>query len=277
MNWDKVSLFCFFACYACALLVELTQFVYRSRSLRLGAIGFTVAGVIAQSIYLVVRSQQRDLPPLLGSTHDWLLVLGWLTTVVLLGVQMWNLEISLGVFLLPVVLVLIGTARFVNEVPNPRIGTLRHWGLFHAALWVIGIAGVTLALIVSLMYLIQHRRLRNKQAESRGLHLFSLEQLNRMNWWLIIVSVPLLTLGMISGLWMSYLAKDSPDPINLASLAFVANATMWLMMAMLCGWMLASRQAAGKIVAWRTVLACGFLLVVMLLIKLLSADGIHAS
>ncbi len=277
MQWDKVTLFCFFASYAIALLLEVTQFLYRSDAQRIGSVGFTVAGLLAQTIYLVVRSRQHDLPPLLGSSHDWLLVLAWLTTVVLLGVQVWNLQISLGIFLLPAILVLVGAAHFVNEIPNPRIGTLRYWGMFHASLWVLGIGGVTLALIASLMYLVQHRRLRSKQTESPSLHLLSLEQLNRINWWLIIISVPLLTLGMVSGLWMTYLARDSQHPVSLAGIDFVANALMWLMMAMLCGWMLVSKQAAGKLVAWRTVLACGFLLIVMLLIQLLSADGIHAA
>ncbi|MCA8994656.1 MAG: cytochrome c biogenesis protein CcsA [Planctomycetaceae bacterium] len=277
MHWDKVSVLCFFASFTIALLLELSQFLYRTRVTRLGAIGFTAAGVIAQTIYLTVRSQQHDLPPLLGSSHDWLLVLAWLTAVALIGVQVWNLEFSLGVFLLPVVLVLVGAARFVSEAPNPRIGTLRHWGMFHASLWVLGIGGVTLALIASLMYLVQHRRLRSKQTESPGLHLFSLEQLSRINWWLIIFSVPLLTLGMASGLWMTYLARDSEHPVNLASLEFVANALMWLMMAVLCGWMISSHKAAGKLVAWRTVFACGFLLIVMLVIRLLNSGSIHGA
>lgn len=279
MHWEKVTLFCFFASYTLALILELTQFVLRSRILRLGAIGCTVGGLVAQTAYLVVRSQQHDLPPLLGSQHDWLLVLAWLTTVILLGVQMWDLEVSLGVFLLPIILVLVGAARFVSEQPNPRIphwGTMRHWGMLHASLLVLGIGGVTLALITSLMYLIQHNRLRHKQAESPGLHLLSLERLSRINWWLVIVSVPLLTLGMGTGLWLSYLAKDSASPVNLTGVDSIANGIMWFFMAALCGWMLSAKQPAGKLVAWRTVLACGFLLAVMLLISLLGADGIHA-
>lgn len=276
MNWHNVSLNCFFASFAVALLLECAQFLNRSRALRWGAIGFTAAGLVAQTIYLLVRSQQHDLPPLLGSTHDWLLVLAWLTVVVLLGIQAWDREVSLGVFILPLVLALVATARFARAIPNPRLESLRHWSLLHASFWVFGIGGVVLALVASLMYLLQHRRLRDKRLELNGIHLLSLEGLSRANWWLIMVSVPLLTLGLVSGLWMSYLAHQSAQPVNLASVDFIAMAGVWLMMAVLCGWMLTSKQATGKAVAWRTLLACGFLLSVLLIMKLLSQDAVHA-
>lgn len=276
MHWDRITVLCFFASYGLALMIEIAQFLYRSRVLRLAAIGFTTAGLIAHTAFLIVRSQQTDLPPLLASTQDWFLVLAWLTVVLQLGVQVWNLEFSLGLFVLPFALALVTASRYVRNVPNPRIGTLRHWSMAHASLWVLGISGVTLALVASLMYLIQHNRLRHKQLESPGLHLFSLERLNRMNWWLIVVSVPLLTLGMASGLWMTYLAQDSANPVNLASLDFLANALMWLMMALLFGWLMVTKRPAGKLVAWRTVLACGFLLGVMVIMRILSTDGIHS-
>jgi hypothetical protein len=276
MQWDKVSLTCFFASYVVALVLEVVQFFTRTSALRWGAMGFSVAGAIAQTIYLVVRSQQSDLPPLLGSTHDWLLVLAWLTVVVLLGIQFWDRQIALGIFLLPLVLALVATARFARAIPNPRLGSLRDWSMVHASFWVFGMGGVLLALIVSLMYLVQHRRLRDKQLELPGMHLLSLERLGHLNRWLILVSVPFLTLGMASGLWMSYLAKGTAHPVNLASADFVAIALMWLMMAVLCGWLLSSRQPAGKLVAWRTLWACGFLIGVLLLMKVLSQDGIHA-
>lgn len=276
MHWERITVFCFFASYAMALLLEVAQFLYRSRTIRLAAVGFTVAGLVAHTGYLVARSQQAELPPLLASTHDWFLVLAWLTVALQLGLQVWNLEFSLGLFVLPLALALVSASQFVRNSPNPRLGTLRHWSMAHASLWVLGIGGVALALVTALMYLVQHNRLRHKQAEVRGLHLFSLERLNRMNWWLIVTSVPLLTLGMASGLWMTYLARDSAHPVNLASLDFIANALMWLMMAMLCGWLLTTRRPAGKIVAWRTVLACSFLLAVLVIMKILSTDGIHS-
>lgn len=276
MRLEHVTVFCFFASYSCCLLLELAQFLRQSRSMRWVSMGFAVAGLIAQTIYLIVRSRQSDLPPLLGSTHDWLLVSAWLVVVMYLGMKAWDAELSAGVFVMPLVLVLVGSSRFVSLSPNPRIAQSYWWSMIHAALWVLGILGVVLALVVSLMYLLQHNRLKHKRAELPALHLFSLERLNRLNWWLIVTSVPLLTLGMITGLWMSYLTQGSERPVNLANVEFVANSLIWAAMAVLFGWLVRSKKAAGKLVAWRTILACGFLLATLLAIKFLSVDGIHA-
>jgi hypothetical protein len=275
MQIENVSLFCFFASYLVALALEGTQFLRASPGMRWAALGFTGAGLVAQTVYLVVRSRQTELPPLLGSSHDWLLVSAWLVIVLYLGVQLWSRDLSWGIFVLPLVVVLVGASRFVSQAPNPRIGTVYWWSLFHASLWVFGILGVFLALIVGLMYLVQHYRLKHKRAEPPALHLLSLERLGQLNWWLIVLSVPLLTLGMITGLWMSYLSMRTEQPVNLMNIAFVANALIWGTMALLFGWLLVSKQATGRGVAWRTVLASGFLLATLLVIKLLSADGIH--
>ncbi|MEW4487485.1 hypothetical protein AB1L42_05355 [Thalassoglobus sp. JC818] len=276
MRLENVTVFCFFASYLCALVLELTQFLRQSVTMKWSSLGLTFAGLIAQTIYLVERSRQTDLPPLLGSSHDWLLVSAWLAVVWFLGMKVWDSRLSIGIFVLPLVLVLVGTSQFASSEPNPRVG-ISYWGsLLHAALWVFGILGVILAMIVSVMYLLQHRRLKHKRAELPALHLLSLERLNRINWWLIVCSVPLLTLGMITGLWMSYLAQSSSDPVSLANSTFVAFSLIWLGMAVLFGWLVVSRKATGRLVAWRTMLACTFLLVTLLAIKFLSVDGIHA-
>ena len=218
----------------------------RSHLVRWGTIGFAAAGLVAQTAYLTIRSQHADLPPLLGSTHDWLLVLSWLAVVLYLGIQIWNRELSLGIFLLPLVTLLVGASRYVSTTSNPRIQTGYWWSMFHASLWVFGFLGMSLALIVSVMYLVQHYRLKHKKAELPALHLLSLERLGRLNWWLIILSVPLLTLGMGTGIWMSYLSTANDQPVNLVNIAFMIIAALWVAMAMLFGWLLVAKHPTGS-------------------------------
>jgi len=274
---DKVSVFCFLASYAVACLLELTQFLRRSTAMRWSAIAFTGAGLVAHTAYLVVRSRQHDLPPLLGSTHDWLLVFAWLAVVLFLGIQIWNGELSIGIFCLPVVLGMVVASQWVSSSPIPQMAEMRRWGMIHATLWVFGILGVVLALLVSLMYLVQHSRLKQKQRQLEALHLFSLERLSRMNWWLIVVSVPLLTLGVLSGLWMIHLSKQGSHPVDLFSTAVLANAVIWGVMAFLFGWLLAGRHQTGRMIAWRTLLACLFMLLTLLAMMLTSTDRIHGT
>lgn len=275
MRLENVTVFCFFASYFSALALELTQFLRQSVAIKWASLAMTVAGLVAQTIYLFERTRHTDLPPLLGSAHDWLLVSAWLAVVWFLGMKVWDSRLSIGIFVLPLVLVLIGTSRFATDAPNPRVG-VSYWGsMLHASLWVFGILGVILAMIVSVMYLLQHHRLKTKRAELPALHLLSLERLNKLNWWLVVISVPLLTLGMASGLWMSYLAQMSNVPISLMNSTFLAFSVIWLGMALLFGWLVVSKHATGRLVAWRTVLACAALLITLLVIKFLSLDGIH--
>lgn len=275
MHLDKVSVVCFLASYAVALALELTQFLRRSLVVRWATIGFTAAGLLAQTIYLVVRSRQHELPPLLGSKHDWLLVAAWLIVVLYLGIQLWNRNLSLGVFGLPLVLLLVVASRFVSTSPTPQVTRIYWWSMVHASFWAFGLLGVFLAVIVSLMYLVQHYRLKHKRAELPALHLLSLERLGRINWWLVIVSVPLLTLGMITGLWMIHLSRGSEHPVELLSLAVAANGAVWAAMAGLFGWLLVAKHPTGRIVAWRTLLACALMLLTLLVMNLMSADRIH--
>jgi hypothetical protein len=149
--------------------------------------------------------------------------------------------------------------------------------MLHASFWVFGIMGELLALLVSLMYLVQHSRLKQKRPPITGLHLLSLERLSRLNWWLIVVSVPLLTLGMLSGFWMIHLSRGSAHPVSLLSLPVFTNAAVWVAMAILFGWLLTAKHPTGRIVAWRTLLACVFMLVTLLVMKLMSADRIHGA
>ena len=85
MPWERISLVCFFSSYLVAWLLELTQLSHASRLNRWAAIVFSAGGLIAQTAYLIVRSRRHDLPPLVGSVHDWLLVLAWLAVLLCLG------------------------------------------------------------------------------------------------------------------------------------------------------------------------------------------------
>jgi hypothetical protein len=270
---EKISLLCFFASYVVALAFEAAQLVRKLAAFRWLALGFGVAGLFAQSVYLVVRSRAvTNLPPLLSSTHDWLLVLSWLAVLLYLFVQLIDRRVALGIFVLPVVVALVAVSKFVSTTPDPRLvqQPLRGLGMFHASLLVIGMAGVAIGFVVSLMYLVQHRRLKHKAAELPGLHLLSLETLGRINWWSVILSVPLLTVGMATGVWLSILSTESENPVSLAHWDFIVSGLLWLGMTALFVWLVTVRRPSGKLVAWRTAWACGFLLATLLLLQLVT-------
>lgn len=277
MPLEHVTLFCFFASYLLALLLELTQFLRPGQLARWGSILLTAAGLVAHTAYLLVRSRDSQLPPLLSSAHDWLLVLSWLLVVQLLALMVWNRHSATALFALPPVVVMVGAARFVSQSTDRVLVDLYGWKMLHASLWVLGIAGCCGCFVLSLMYLVQHRRLKRKLAEPSELRLFSLERLSRWNWWLVIVSVPVMTLAMATGVFLAIWSRGSDQPVSLVQSGFLLTAVLWLAMALLFGWLATARRPGGRNVAWRTVWACGILLVMLLAQQLFVQGGIHGN
>ena len=60
------------------------------------------------SISARARARTAELPPLLSSTHDWLLVLAFLAVVVYLFVSVLDRSLGFGLFLLPIVVLMVG-------------------------------------------------------------------------------------------------------------------------------------------------------------------------
>ncbi len=194
----NVHVFCFFASYVVALALEGLAVARRSAALRSLSFGFALAGLVAQTFYLVARSNAADLPPLLSSSHDWLLVLAWLAVVFDLTLStilsLVGRSVPMGLFLLPVVLLLIGASDLAGEGTSLAMSgatdaarhgaeerALRGWGMLHASLLVFGICGVIVGFLFSIMYVVHTRRLKHPQAGPIVLSLPSLATLARLN------------------------------------------------------------------------------------------------
>lgn len=300
---EKVSVVCFLASYVLATVLEFLQLrgerpasdspdsvVRKSlsmlsqepsrRGLMLIATG---AGFFAQTLYLFVRSSDTKLPPLMASSHDWLLVLAWVVVLLFLFVTILEKELSIGYFVLPVVLLLVVSASFASkdtsnfvDGDNPIQVAKSGWTMLHVSTLVIGIAGVLASLILAVMYLMQHRRLKQKAAEQTGVHLPSLAKLGKWNWWSIVVSVPLLTLGMASGVLLGFAAKEQQVAFEFSDPVILGSGAGWLAMIGLFGWLIATNRPAGKQVAMLTVWACAFLLLTVVGLQVLTASGLQS-
>src|SRR6516165_969018 len=99
-----VTVVCFLASYLVALALELGRLLGRSRISRLVMVAFALAGFLAHTLYLYNRSQKAQLPPLLASAHDWVLVLAWVVALFYLFLALTQKELAVGVFALPVVI-----------------------------------------------------------------------------------------------------------------------------------------------------------------------------
>jgi ABC-type uncharacterized transport system permease subunit len=257
----RVSVVCFLASYGLAFALELTRLLGRSLAGRWLSLGLTAAGLVAQTLFLLLRVQQTNLPPLLSSMQDWLLVLAWLMVLVHLFVSLIDRELATGFVIWPLVLGLIVASQFVSDSAGTAATAHRNWTMLHVALLIFGIAGVATGFVVSLLYLWQHRRLKHPNSGWRGLSLPSLERLARLNRWALLVSVPLLTFGMLIGVGLTLsrqpeLNVDSAwtDPV------VIVSGVCWLLMTGVFVWVLSGQRPQGRQVAWLTLWSCGFLL-----------------
>ncbi|HQZ65718.1 MAG TPA: cytochrome c biogenesis protein CcsA [Planctomycetaceae bacterium] len=274
----QIQIYCFLMSYAVSLVCEAWLLVRRQSALARGVIlAFTVAGFFAHTVYLITRSQAAGLPPLLSSQQDWLLVLAWIGALLYLALLVVNPQFAHGLFMLPAILLLIIVAVFVSRHSTGHLDqlALRRLGMFHAASLVLGIAAVVGAAITGLMYLLHHQRLRNRSGWLQRLPLPSLEVLTGVNRWMVVFSVPCLTIGLVTGFILIFVsrARDSANFISWTDPTIVTTVLVWVAMIIVLIRVLLSPHQTGKAVAQLSILSGGFLLTTVLGPMILSGSG----
>ncbi|MEZ6062695.1 MAG: cytochrome c biogenesis protein CcsA [Planctomycetaceae bacterium] len=277
---SKVHLSCFLLSYLLAFAGEILQVLRgRSRAVRIGLLLLAAAGLVAHTAYLVTRSRQSGLPPLVGSSHDWLLVLAWLGAVMYLAIALTHEKSAQGLFLLPAVLIMVVLAVFVEGAVPAKVHELAEtrWGMLHASTLVLGIAAVVAATLTALMYLLQHQGLRRPRSGVHRLKLPSLERLSAVNRWLVVGSVPMLTVGLFTGFVLAAMVRnDATTSFRWTDPIVIGTLIVWCLMVAVLAWMLTRKDQTGRSVAKLTVLAGGFLLLTIFGLTLL-AGGFHTS
>jgi ABC-type uncharacterized transport system permease subunit len=238
---QRITVVCFAASYAAALGLEVWNHLRPRPVLRVLAVGFGAAGLLAQTLFLAVQQ-----PPLIGSS-GLMLFLAWILAVFYLYGTLHHRRLAWGVFVLPLVLGLVGLAWLLQPVAGdrnrPDLLTL-DWGLVHGGLLLLAAVGVCVGFLASLMYLVQAHRLRAKLPPRKGLRLLSLERLELMNRRAIDWSFPLLTAGVAIGA----VRLAVQPPTAWADLRVLSTAVLWLAFAVMLflryGFHLRGRQQA---------------------------------
>ena len=277
---EKVTVFCFLASYTVAIGMEWVRLRSRNSVNRLLTLAAGAAGFLAHTTYLMVRAGKSDLPPLLASAHDWLLVLAWTAVLLYLFLSTLDKDFPLGVFVLPVVLALVSASQFVSMQTSELLGengkqaATNGWVMLHTAFLAFGGMGVIGSLVLAVMYLVQHRRLKHKTASQPGLKLPSLAKLAKLNWWFVVVSVPLLTLGIAAGVLLGFRSQRVEAEFEFTDPYIVGSGIAWLVMVSFFAWLLSTKRPVEKQVAMLTVWACSFLLLTIVGLVVLTGSGV---
>src|SRR5262245_38416716 len=176
----NIHVVCFFTSYAVALGLEISRLFFRMPVRLLVIIGFAGLGLVMQSIYLSHQAIAGTIP--LASWHDWYLIASWMLAAVYLGLVASRPQTNIGLFLLPVLLVLTAVAwAFPPEMSFTRDRALQVWGVAHGLMLLLGTVAVSFGFAAGLMYLVQSWRLKHHVAQASGLKLPSLEWLQSIN------------------------------------------------------------------------------------------------
>ncbi len=210
MFLTKITIVCFFGSYVVTLLLDVTRLLFRA-PIRIAVMWtFAVAGLFAHSVYLWLRVQE-ELPSAspLSNWHDWCLLIAWTLTATYLLIGVWRPESAAGMFILPLVLILIGLAYIYRDAPSfPREQALTVWGVVHGIALLLGTIVVALGFVAGVMYLIQSYRLKHKLPPSEGIKLPSLEWLQKENERALVISSVLLGVGLLSGIVLNLIRSN---------------------------------------------------------------------
>lgn len=269
---SEVTVFCFMASYLVAFGLEVARFMRKKNSyIRPLIFLSSLAGLVAQTAYIFNRSRETQLPPLLSSSHDWLIVFSWLLVAIFLFINVIDEELSIGLFLFPLVLALVIASYFVDDATNILVvPATRSWAMLHASLLVLGGVGIALCFVISAMYLIQHRRLKQKQNFSEGFNLPSLAKLARLNRWALMISAPLLTVGMGIGIGLGVYVQKGSHSISFFDPVIVVYEIVWCIMMISVIFILRTKRPNQKHIAQLTIWTGGLLLLTVIGIQILT-------
>ncbi|QEG20250.1 hypothetical protein [Mariniblastus fucicola] len=217
MNWlAKISITCFVASYLVVLAIELLRIYMPKSAIRSTIrIGFAAAGLFAHSVYLAYHTNLSFDQSLLwfGGWFGWSLAGAWLLAAAYLWLVFQKPNSSIGLFLLPVVLGLIGWGTWLGSeslFTADREKTI--WNMVHGISLLLGTAVVALGFVFGIMYLVHARRLKSKSLSASGqFRLPSLEWLHQQTERSLLVSAVFLGLGLLSGIALNL--TETPEGI----------------------------------------------------------------
>jgi ABC-type transport system involved in cytochrome c biogenesis permease subunit len=262
MFFEKITLLCFGASYAVNLLLELWYLLRPRPVYRFIGLGFGFAGFTAHTLYLFAQKLT------LASQQGTVLFLAWILAIFYLYGTLHHRRVAWGVFVLPVVTLLVVLAALTSAPAEGRLGNPSYtasessafaWRTLHTGLLILAAVGGCVAFFASIMYLVQAHQLKLKLPFGKGMKLMSLERLEMMNRRAFNLAFPLLTAGLLVGL---FLKLDGDTALPWLDPRVIAAFALWLVFAILAYFPLGF-HVRGRNRAMLTIVAFALLLVTM--------------
>ena len=267
-----VTVTCFAMSYFVAFACELTRFFFKLSIRNAIMIGFAVAGLLAHGMFLTTRLR-------LGGNSPWYFGGIVLSAVLVLAYVVASLrwpKSSVGVFVLPTSLALIGAAHAFPHDSTSDIDSLRVFGILHGIALLLGVAAVVIGFVAAIMYLIQSYRLKNKLPPRSGFWFPTLERLQLINESALNFSLGLVGIGLVVGVLLNLMSSSRSipwtDPLVLASSVWL----IWLL-SVLAFQFVYKAARVGQKVAYQTLGSFVFASLVLAILLMGSSEHTKAA
>ena len=234
MDWlYGISITCFAASYAVALIMEISRVFFQAPLRNLVISSVAVAGLFAHTVYLILQTDlELGISGLwFGSWSGWCLSGAWVLMAAYVWVFFRQPKTVLGILLLPVILGLIVVGWFAPSTTFTPVQAKSVWNMIHGASLLFGTTSVALGSVFGLAYLIHAYRLKKKSLGARTFRLPSLEWLQESTERALLVSLILLGLGLLSGVIINLIQskiEGSGSPISWSDPVILSSGILFL-------------------------------------------------
>ncbi len=204
-------------CYALATVAGIIELFKRKKSASRIALYLSVLGFILHTGSIVTRYIQGGHIPV-SNMHEATSFFSWCVLILFFFHEFKYKLGLLSSFIMPIVFVLMfSSAIFPREIKVLSPVLQSYWFGIHVILAFLGDAAFAMACGIGIMYLLQERYVKSKKVSPLFLKLPSLQTLDEINYHLITLGFPLLTLAMITGViwansaWGTYWRWDPKE------------------------------------------------------------------
>jgi HemX protein len=242
--------------YAFSVLLYFSDFIQSNRKVNRTAFWLLAVVWVLQTVFFVAQMTEKNYFPVL-TLFETLFLYAWIIVTLSLAVN-WFFKIDLLIFFMNTIgFAVMAITLFANPEAAPALTKkLTSELLFiHISLAFLSYGAFSIAYVLSLMYLVQNKMLKEKRWNKIVLKLPSVGQLELYAYWLTMIGVPLLVLAMIlGGLWAHLVVGKSIwlDPKVLVSFLVIAVYGTYLYRRIVCDWR-GKRLAVMNVIAFTFV------------------------
>jgi ABC-type uncharacterized transport system permease subunit len=190
--------------YLIAGVVYAVHFVGRSRPVGRAATTLLIVGALSHTFVIGMQTMQAGHVPFAGTTQA-ISTFVWLLALSYLYVELATDEHAMGVFIVPLLVVLQAIPAF-QPGPEARVATVLEspWFGVHVSSLLFAYASFALACVIGITYVLLFKEIKAKHLGFFYARLPSLEVLDKMNLRAVAIGWIFLTVGVLVGwVWAS--------------------------------------------------------------------------